>query len=88
MKLAIPCSLAALALAACADNAAPLSPDFGEAVRNNMAVHIINPAPDYGTEVPATSGAALEGPLGDYYGTETAPPPPAPIVLAPATTGG
>jgi type IV pilus biogenesis protein CpaD/CtpE len=46
-----------LALAGCADTQAPLGPNFGNAVHHNMAVHIINPRPDY-----ATRGApALEG---------------------------
>ena len=34
-----------LALAACGGNTEPLNPDFGAAVRHNMMLHIIDPAP-------------------------------------------
>lgn len=37
--------LAALALAACADPHEPLSRDFGNAVRANMAAQVVNPNP-------------------------------------------
>ena len=30
----------------------PLGRDYGNAVRHNMSVHIINPAPDYAGRVP------------------------------------
>ena len=35
-----------------------LHPDFGNSVRHNMSVHIINPAPSYGTgqQVPELDG--------------------------------
>ncbi len=43
---------ALLALPACA-NDQPLSPDFGNAVESNKAMHIIDPAPVYaGPETP------------------------------------
>lgn len=45
-----------LAVGACANNR-PISPDFGNSVHHNMAMHIINPAPDYaGRPPPAMDG--------------------------------
>lgn len=45
-----------LTVLACS-NSEPLGRDHGNSVRHNMAVHIINPAPNYaGRDVPATSG--------------------------------
>ncbi len=44
------------ALAGCQDRQ-PLGRDFGNAVRHNMSVHIINPAPDYaGRKSPGLDG--------------------------------
>ena len=41
----------------CQNNTQPLGRDFGNAVRHNMSVHIINPAPDYaGRKSPGLDG--------------------------------
>ncbi|SOD93490.1 hypothetical protein [Caenispirillum bisanense] len=56
--LAVLGAVAALAaLTACQPADAPLSRDFGNAVRQNMAVHIINPDPAYPPgALPVSSG--------------------------------
>lgn len=40
-------SLILVLVAGACTNQKPISPDFGNSVRHNMAMHIINPAPDY-----------------------------------------
>lgn len=43
-------------LAGCTNNK-PINSDFGNSVQHNMAMHIINPAPNYaGSEVAPTDG--------------------------------
>ncbi len=54
---AVTAAAAALALAGCENHRAPLSDDFGDAVRQNMAVHTIDPSPDHPTAVAPTWGA-------------------------------
>jgi len=50
------------AIAACAPQP-DLSPNFGNAVQHNMAVHIINPSPSYSNaqQVPALDGPRSAG---------------------------
>jgi hypothetical protein len=52
-----------VALAACENrNAKPLNEGFGNSVRYNMSLHIMNPEPYAGTEAPALDGKrAAEG---------------------------
>ena len=48
-------------------NTQPLGRDFGNAVHQNMSVHIINPAPDYaGREPPGLDGIRATGVLERY----------------------
>lgn len=53
---------AASLLAACTPQE-KLHPDFGNSVRHNMSVHIINPAPSYGAgqQVPELDGPRAAG---------------------------
>lgn len=51
-------SAAAVAIAGCSGNQEPLGQGFGDSVRHNMAVHIINPRPNH--DVNSLSG--LTGP--------------------------
>lgn len=45
----------------------PVGRDFGNAVRHNMSVHIINPAPDYtGRAWPGLDGIRAAGALERY----------------------
>ncbi len=62
-----------LSLAACQQNRGPLGPDFGDSVRHNNSVHIINPRPEYaGREVPGMSGVRAAGAMSRYEKGETA----------------
>jgi hypothetical protein len=57
---------AALTLAACGNNK-PLGQGFGDSVRHNMAVHIINPRPDYKLDaLDGHSGRRAAGAMGRY----------------------
>jgi len=63
---------------ACQPANKPLSPTFGNAVQHNMAVHIINPAPDYGPDGGRLehSGARMGLAVSRYQtGTEKEPEP-------------
>lgn len=54
-------------LTACSDKPVKtLSADFGNAVRQNMAAHIINPAPSSGTAVSPMNGARAGAAVGNY----------------------
>ena len=48
--------VAGLVLAACTTPANTPRPEFGEAVRNNMAAHIIDPNPPETMELPPSDG--------------------------------
>jgi type IV pilus biogenesis protein CpaD/CtpE len=48
--------VAGLALAACSTPANTPRPEFGEAVRNNMAAQIIDPNPPANMELPPSDG--------------------------------
>lgn len=48
--------LAGLALAACSTPADTPRPEFGQAVRNNIAAHIIDPEPPESMELPPADG--------------------------------
>lgn len=68
-------AVAALAaLTACQPADAPLSRDFGNAVRQNMAVHIINPDPAYPPgALPVSSGRRTGLAVERYQTGETLP---------------
>lgn len=54
-------------LVACENQNVSISDGFGNSVRQNMAAHIINPAPVYEAgSVPATDGARTAGALERY----------------------
>ena len=54
-------------LAACSDKPVrTLSSDFGNAVRQNMAAHIINPIPPGGTGISSMDGARAGAAVGNY----------------------
>lgn len=46
-----------LLAAACEPHDAPLHPSFGNSVRHNMAMHVVNPTPQRVDEAPEGSGA-------------------------------
>ena len=56
MKIQTSVLLAGLALSACSTPADTPLPEFGEAVRNNMAAHIIDPQPPETMELPPSDG--------------------------------
>ncbi len=59
-------SLAVLATAACT-NHEPLGKGFGDSVRHNMSMHIINPTPSYrNAGAPDMSGARAANAIGRY----------------------
>ncbi len=59
-------TVAAVTAAAC-ENKDPLREGFGNSVRHNMAVHIINPRPKYDVDaLSGLSGPRAAGALGRY----------------------
>jgi type IV pilus biogenesis protein CpaD/CtpE len=64
--------LAALGLAGCADPHEPLSPDFGNYVRANIAAQVVNPAPTTGGW--ESDGQRIERAIRRYH-TNTVYPP-------------
>lgn len=71
-RLLLP-GLAALVLAACTPPG-PLDPDFGNAVRQNMVVQMVDPAAAYPAEV-ETSGARAAAAIDRYERGEAVRPP-------------
>lgn len=64
-----------LAVGSGCENASPLGKDFGNAVRHNMAVQIINPSPDYtGRGPPGLSGMRAARALERYEKGEVIKP--------------
>ena len=58
---------ASVTIAGCNGNQAPLGQDFGDSVRHNMAVHIINPRPNYDVDsLSDLSGPRAEGVIHRY----------------------
>jgi len=57
-KLYVVAGIVCFSLSACQSNDEPLNPDFGNSVRHNMSVQIINPAPTY----PTTGAPGMTGP--------------------------
>jgi len=56
MKIQATVLLAGLAVAACNTPADAPRPEFGEAVYNNMAAHIVDPQPPESMELPPADG--------------------------------
>jgi type IV pilus biogenesis protein CpaD/CtpE len=72
--------VAGLVLAACNTPANTPRPEFGEAVRNNMAAQIIDPNPPANMELPAADGVRRALMIERYQADEVESP------LLPATT--
>jgi type IV pilus biogenesis protein CpaD/CtpE len=70
--------VAGLVLAACSTPANTPRPEFGHAVRNNMAAHIIDPNPPASTELPPSDGARRALMI-ERYRTDQVEPPPLPV---------
>jgi type IV pilus biogenesis protein CpaD/CtpE len=56
MSIRLTAVIAGLALAACTAPANTPRPEFGQAVRNNMAAHIIDPNPPETMDLPPSDG--------------------------------
>ena len=67
--------LAGLLLAACNTPANTPRPEFGEAVRNNMAAHIIDPNPPADMELPPSDGVRRQLMIERYQADEVETPP-------------
>ena len=72
--------VAGLVLAACTTPANTPRPEFGQAVRNNMAAQIIDPQPPESMELPPSDGARRALMI-ERYRTDQVEPP-----LLPVTT--
>ena len=58
---------AAVTITGCSTNKDPLGHGFGDSVRHNMAVHIINPRPNYDVDsLSGLSGPRAAGAIGRY----------------------
>jgi hypothetical protein len=67
--------VAGLALAACTTPANTPRPEFGQAVRNNMAAHIIDPNPPETMELPPSDGVRRSLMIQRYQADEVETPP-------------
>jgi hypothetical protein len=74
--LSIIAALAAGSLVAACTPQEDLHPTFGNAVHHNMSLHIINPAPTYGSleQVPPLDGPRAVGAQQRYDNGEIIPP--------------
>ena len=72
--------VAGLVLAGCSTPANTPRPEFGQAVRNHMAAHIIDPNPPASMELPPSDGARRALMI-ERYRTDQVEPP-----LLPVTT--
>ena len=70
--------LAGLVLAACNTPANTPRPEFGQAVRNNMAAQIIDPNPPESMELPPSDGARRALMI-ERYRTDQVEPPMLPV---------
>jgi type IV pilus biogenesis protein CpaD/CtpE len=67
--------LLGLGLAACSNKPADTPrPEFGEAVRTNMALQIINPEPPESMDLPPSDGVRRSLMIGRYQVDEVEPP--------------
>jgi type IV pilus biogenesis protein CpaD/CtpE len=67
--------VAGLVLAACNTPANTPRPEFGHAVRNNMAAHIIDPQPPESMELPPSDGVRRSLMIERYQADEVESPP-------------
>jgi type IV pilus biogenesis protein CpaD/CtpE len=67
--------VAALVLAACSTPANTPRPEFGQAVRNNMAAHIIDPNPPENMELPPSDGVRRSLMIERYQADKVETPP-------------
>jgi type IV pilus biogenesis protein CpaD/CtpE len=67
--------VAGLVLAACSAPANTPRPEFGQAVRNNMAAHIIDPQPPESMELPPSDGVRRSLMIERYQADEVESPP-------------
>jgi type IV pilus biogenesis protein CpaD/CtpE len=67
--------VAGLVLAACSTPANTPRPEFGQAVRNNMAAHIIDPNPPENMELPPSDGVRRSLMIERYQADEVETPP-------------
>lgn len=67
--------LAGLVLAACNTPANTPRPEFGQAVRNNMAAHIIDPNPPEDMALPPSDGVRRSLMIERYQADEVETPP-------------
>lgn len=69
---------AVLALPGCADPHQPLAPDFGQAVRANIAAQLVNPdpAPDSPGDASETDGRRMRNAIRRYQTNTVYPPQP------------
>ena len=67
--------VAGLVLAACSTPANTPRPEFGQAVRNNMAAHIVDPNPPESMELPPSDGVRRALMIQRYQADEVETPP-------------
>jgi type IV pilus biogenesis protein CpaD/CtpE len=67
--------VAGLVLAACSTPANTPRPEFGQAVRNNMAAHIIDPNPPENMELPPSDGVRRSLMIERYQADKVETPP-------------
>ena len=67
--------VAGLVLAACNTPANTPRPEFGQAVRNNMAAHIIDPNPPESMELPPSDGVRRSLMIQRYQADKVETPP-------------
>jgi type IV pilus biogenesis protein CpaD/CtpE len=67
--------VAGLMLAACSTPANTPRPEFGQAVRNNMAAHIIDPNPPESMELPPSDGVRRSLMIERYQADKVETPP-------------
>jgi type IV pilus biogenesis protein CpaD/CtpE len=67
--------VAGLVLAACSTPANTPRPEFGQAVRNNMATHIIDPNPPESMELPPSDGVRRSLMIERYQADKVETPP-------------
>jgi type IV pilus biogenesis protein CpaD/CtpE len=75
MKLITLAAASALAgLAGCADNAqVRMASDFGNAVNSNIAAQLVNPMPNYRTDMPLTDGRRVSDGIQRYRTNRVTP---------------
>jgi type IV pilus biogenesis protein CpaD/CtpE len=67
--------VAGLVLAACSTPANTPRPEFGQAVRNNMAAHIVDPNPPENMELPPSDGVRRSLMIERYQADKVETPP-------------